>query len=271
MFVQGRATIGVVLIVAFVCLGLAVTSSTMAATPCKTIPFLCPTPTASSQPSTGADSSSSRRDDKLEASPKPSPAPFPRVVGDSGYATAFAVAVDRVLLRIHNHEQPAASVEVAIGAGWLSTDGQQRVLVGFVRDGDLGQTYAVVRREVDSAIVRRWIAPNDPLVFSTPWAVVNSEYTFPTGVVVAIPLDELYPQANQLVRRFDGGDDRIFAYDAGLQQWRHVPDLGTFQALGFYWCDVTSADAAYFERITIGPPYPSAGVPARVDYPVCST
>ena len=55
---------------------------------------------------------------------------------------------------------------------------------------------------------------------------MNTEYTFPTGVVVALPLDDLYPQANQLVLRFDGGDDRIFAYDGALQQWRHVPDSG---------------------------------------------
>ena len=90
-------------------------------------------------------------------------------------------------------------------------------------------------------------------------------------MIAAIPLDDLYPQANQLVRRFDGGDDRIFAYDAGLRQWRHIPNEATFQALGFYWCDVTAADAAYFERITMGPPYPPSGVPARADYPVCST
>ena len=268
MFAHRRTAIGIVLIVAFVALVLAIASSPATAH-CKT--FAC-LQTPQPKTDTGSSSSaSSRRDDKLEASPKPSPAPFPRLIGDSGYATVYAVTVDRVLLRIHNHEQPDASEEVTIGAGWLSTDGRQLVVVGFVRDDGLGQTYAVVRREVDSAIVRRWVAPNDPLVYSIPWAVVNAEYNFPTGVVVAIPLDDLYPRPNQLVRRFDGGDDRIFAYDAGLRQWRHVPDLGTCQALGFYWCDVTSADAAYFERITIGPPYPSAGVPARADYPTCST
>ena len=69
----------------------------------------------------------------------------------------------------------------------------------------------------------------------------------------------------------DGGDDRILAYDAELGQWRHVPDEATFQALGFYWCNVTAADAGFFERITLGPAYPSSGVPARSDYPVCQT
>ena len=268
MFAHRRTAIGIVLIVAFVALVLAIASSPATAH-CKT--FAC-LQTPQPKIDTGSPSSaSSRRDDKLEASPKPSPSPFPRLIGDSGYATAYAVTVDRVLLRIHNHEQPEASVDVTIGAGWLSADGQQRVPVGFVRDGDLGQTYAVVRREVDSAIVRQWIAPNDPLVYSIPWAVVNAEYTFPTGVIAAVPLDDLYPRPNQLVRRFDGGDDRIFAYDAGLRQWRHIPNEATFQALGFYWCDVTAADAAYFERITMGPPYPPSGVPARADYPVCST
>ena len=261
---------------------------TITLTPTNTrTPTVTPTPSApqppardtgSSPPTSSSDggkpappSSSSSGGSKPAPRPAPPSVPFSPLIGDSGSAMAFAVAVDRVLLRIHNDEQPDSSVEVSIGVGRLSTDGQELVVAGFVRDEGLGQTYAVVRREVDGAIVRRWIAPNDPLVYSVPWAVVNTEYTFPTGVVVAIPLDDVYPQDSQLVRRFDGGDDRIFAYDAGLRQWRHIPDLGTFQARGFYWCNVTSADAAYFERFTIGPPYPSAGVPARSDYPVCST
>ena len=90
-------------------------------------------------------------------------------------------------------------------------------------------------------------------------------------VLAAVPLDDQYPQPNQLVRRFDGGDDRIVAYDAGLQQWRHVPDEGTFQTLGFYWCDVTAADARFFERITMGPAHPSSGTAPRADYPSCRT
>ncbi len=91
------------------------------------------------------------------------------------------------------------------------------------------------------------------------------------GVILAIPLDDQYPWPNMLTRRFDGGDDRILAYDAELGQWRHVPDLATFQARGYYWCNVTVADAGFFDRITLGPPYPSSGVPPRADYPVCQT
>ena len=135
----------------------------------------------------------------------------------------------------------------------------------------MGQTYAVVRREGDGQVVRRWIAPDSPLVYAVPWASVNTQYTFPVQVILAIPLDEQYPWPNMLTRRFDGGDDRILAYDAELGQWRHVPDEGTFQALGYYWCNVTAADAGFFGRITLGPPYPSSGVPPRADYPVCQT
>ena len=93
----------------------------------------------------------------------------------------------------------------------------------------------------------------------------------PLAVLVPIPLDDQYPQPNQLVRRFDGGDDCILAFDAEREQWRHGPDLVTFQARGFYWCNVTAADAGFFGRITLGPPYPSSGVPPRGDYPVCQT
>ena len=119
--------------------------------------------------------------------------------------------------------------------------------------------------------MRRWIAPDSPLVYAVPWSSVNTQYTFPVGVISAIPLDDQFPPPNMLMRRFDGGDDRILAYDAALGQWRHVPDLATFQALGFYWCNVTAADAGFFERITLGPPYPASGVPPRADYPVCRT
>ena len=74
-----------------------------------------------------------------------------------------------------------------------------------------------------------------------------------------------------LVRRFDGFDVRIFVYDAALQQWRHIPDYGTFQTMGFYWCNVTAADPHFFDRITIGPAIPSSNTPIRSDYPNCST
>ena len=102
--------------------------------------------------------------------------------------------------------------------------------------------------------------------------MVNTQYTVPVGVIGAIPLDDQFPEPNLLVRRFDGGDDRIFGYDAALcGQWRHVPDIATFQSLGFYWCNVTAADAGFFERLTPGPPYPASAIPPRGDYPNCLT
>ena len=187
------------------------------------------------------------------------------IIGSTPSATAKELAGD--LLVLQRHDQPG--VEVEVGIGWISRDGQRIIVLGFVRDGDLGQTFAVVQREGDGRVVRRWIAPDSPLVYAVPWAVVNTQYTFPVEVVLAIPLDDQYPPPNMLTRRFDGGDDRIVAYDAEMGLWRHVPDLATFQALGFYWCNLTAADAGFFERITLGPPYPASDVPPRANYPAC--
>ena len=188
-------------------------------------------------------------------------------MGSTSAATARELPGDRLL--IQRHDAPDADFELAIGA--ISADCATVALAGVIRDGFLGQTYVIVRREADGQVVRRWVSPDSPLVYQIPWPLVNTQYTVPVGVVSAIPMDDQCPQPNLLVRRFDGGDDRIFSYDAAPQQWRHVPDIPTFQALGFYWCNVTAADAGFFERITLGPPYPSSGVPARADYPVCQT
>ena len=217
-------------------------------------------------PSSDNGGSSSKRSSSRAPSPPPAPTRSP-IIGSTSAATAVELAGD--LLVLQRHDQPG--VEVEVGIGWMSQDGQRIIVIGFVRDGDLGQTYAVVRREGDGQVVRRWIAPDSHLVYAVPWAVVNTQYTFPVGVILAIPLDDQYPPPNMLTRRFDGGDDRILAYDAELGQWRHVPDLATFQARGYYWCNVTAADAGFFERITLGPPYPTSNVPARSDYPVCQT
>ena len=172
------------------------------------------------------------------------------VIGMTGSATATEVD-GRVLITRHDG---GASLVVDLG--------------GFIRDADFGQTYQVVRR-ADGAIVRQWVSPNSPLVYQIPWAVVNSAFTVPVGVIGSIPLDDMAGAEGQLVRRFDGGDDRIFSYAMG--QWRHVPDIATFQALGFYWCDVTAADASFFDRISMGAAHPASSTPARMDYPSCST
>ncbi len=193
--------------------------------------------------------------------------PASSIVGATPVATATEVAGDR--LQIQRHDIPDASLELAIGS--ISANCTTVVMAGVIRDRTLGQTYLVVRRESDGRIVRRWVPPYSPLIYQIPWEIVNTQYTVPVSVVAAIPLDDQCPQPNLLVRRFDGGDDRIVAYDAELGQWRHVPDPATFQALGFYWCNVTAADAGFFERITLRTPYPTSNVPARVYYPGCQT
>ena len=178
------------------------------------------------------------------------PAP-PNVIG--GSSQAMATEVDgRVLITRHDG---GPSLVVDIG--------------GFIRDESLGQTYQVVRR-MDGMIVRQWVSPNSPLVYQIPWSIVNTQFTVPVGVILSIPLDDQSGSEGQLVRRFDGGDDRIFSY-AGMGQWRHIPDIATLQALGYFWCDVTAADSEFFNRITIGAPHPASDQPARSDYPNCST
>ena len=194
---------------------------------------------------------------------------FPKLIGENGSAKAWELANNSVLLEIHNPDDPDNPRKVTFGIGSINTEGTEVVPVGYVRDDNLGQTYAVLRRESDGAIVRRWIAPDSALALIVPWDDVNTNYTFPVLVIVTIPLDEKRPHPNQLVRRFDGGDDRILSYDANLLQWRHVPDAATFQVLEFYWCDVTAADENFFNRIHIGIPHPTTTVPARENYPSC--
>ncbi len=192
---------------------------------------------------------------------------LPRVIGRTNAATATEVEGDRVVITRHD----AAGTPFEIGVGWIAKDGSSQVVVGFIRDVTLGQTYNIVRYEDTGKIVRRWIAPHSQLVYSIPWAIVNSQFSVPVEVVSAIPLDHRFPEANQLARRFDGGEERIYVYDASLLKWRHIPDWPTFQALNFYWCDVTAADEEFFERIAIGDQFPKTTLPERANYPNCAT
>ncbi len=203
------------------------------------------------------------------ASPGPSQPSGPGAPQGVIGATPAATELPGDRLLIQRHDVPDASLELAIGS--ISADCMTIVMAGVIRDESLGKTYVVVRREADGRIVRRWVPPYSPVVYQIPWAVVSTQYTVPVGVIGAIPLDDQFPEPNLLVRRFDGGDDRIFAFDAALGQWRHVPDIATFQALGFYWCNVTAADAGFFERLTAGSPYPASDIPERGDYPNCLT
>ena len=132
------------------------------------------------------------------------------------------------------------NADLEFSIGWLSDDGRTYLVAGIIRDPE-GQTYTIIRHEKDDCIVRRWVPPYHTLVQSIPWKYINSRYTVPKGVLGTLPLDPLKPVHNLLIHRFDGDDERIYAFDANLQQWRHVPDIATFQARGYYWCDVTAA------------------------------
>ena len=62
---------------------------------------------------------------------------------------------------------------------------------GYIRDNDLGQTYAVVTRESDGAVVRVWISSMSPHVGDIDWAATSWHfYNHPVDVVNAIPLDQ---------------------------------------------------------------------------------
>ena len=183
-----------------------------------------------------------------DRSPAPAPAPAgPSIIGDSGYATTYlAVDGQSIELRIHPQAGGPASHTFAVGSS-------------YVRDADLGQTYQIV-----AGGKRRWVAPDSPLVYAIPWPVVNSMYTFSSLVVAAIPLDESSPSEGFLVR---GQNGRIVSYSMAM--WRHVPNIPTFQALGYRWCDVNNADGGFFSRISEGSPHAATSQPADPNYPSC--
>ena len=131
----------------------------------------------------------------------------------------------------------------------------------YIRDADLGQTYQIV-----AGGKRRWVSPGSPLVYAIPWAVVNSQHTHPSLVVAAIPLDESSPPDGFLVR---GQNGRIVSYSMAM--WRHVPNIPTFQALGYRWCDVNAADGEFFSRISEGIGHAPTSQPAQANYPSCGS
>ena len=164
--------------------------------------------------------------------------------------------------------------EFTLFVGTLFTDGSARYTNGgYIRqDRDpqgrgYGQTYGILKRDLDGAIVRKWISSTDPVVTSggIPWDIVEAQYTYARDIISAIPLDHLYPTPDQLVRNDD--NHKIYVYRSGA--WRHIPDLATFKYHQFYWCDVTSADADFFNRFTEGTPLVPSGAPDIPNYPNC--
>ena len=210
---------------------------------------------------------------KSKPAPTPAPAPTPTVIGATAAAQAILPPDAGAPLRLERLDQPGTVIDLAIGS--ISPDRTEVTLGAVIRDAADGQTYLIVRREpldADGSVVRRWVPPTSPLVNQILWADVIANYTVPTDVLTAIPLDGLPTVPGQAVRSHDPADPRIFRWDGVTHQWRHVPDPATFQALGLYWCDVTAADPAFFTRLPaalLGPPYPASTEPARADYPTC--
>ena len=160
------------------------------------------------------------------------------------------------------HIDPAAGPEFSLSLGILGIDGTL-IPESYIRDNDLGQTYAVVTRESDGEIVRVWISSHSPFVGDIDWDSVLTFYNHPVDVVNAIALDHTTPSENQLV---DTGV-KWYVYLAG--KWRHIPDIPTFQSRGFFYCDLTTASADWVDNVDLGQALPSEGGEEQVGYPSC--
>lgn len=202
--------------------------------------------------------------------PEPEATPDPNIIGSNEAATVTLGADGNTIEVMPADGTPAFTLFV----GRLYTDGSASYRSnGYIRQADagdgrgFGQTYGIVKRDHDGEIVRKWISSTDSVVTSgsVPWDVIEMNYTYPRDVISAIPLDDMYPAPDQLVRNDD--NHKIYVYRAGA--WRHVPDLATFKDQGFYWCDVTSADATFFERFTEGGALVPSGTPDIPNYPTC--
>lgn len=185
--------------------------------------------------------------------------PDPNIIGmKEGVATVTRGAGDRVDIEFADGSTP-----VTLLAGRVAIGGITRTYLGYIRDSEYGQTYAVVVREADDKIVRIWISSDDPRVGDVPWASVNANYTVSAEVVNLIPLDEMYPTNRQLVNA--GG--HWYVYLGG--KWRHIPDVPTFQSRNYFYCDLTTADASFLDRVMEGPALPSSGTSEIAGYPTC--
>jgi hypothetical protein len=190
--------------------------------------------------------------------PEPEATPDTNVVGMTDSATVTRGEGNVI------HIDPISGPEFSLSLGILGSDG---TLIpdanGYIRDNDLGQTYAVVTRESDGAVVRVWISSMSPHVGEIDWAAVLAFYNHPVDVVNAIPLDSTTPSPSQLV---DAGGT-WYVYLAGA--WRHIPDIPTFQSRGYYYCDLTTASADWADNVDLGQALPSVGGMEQVGYPSC--
>lgn len=203
---------------------------------------------------------------------KPRPPPPPPRIGVTDAARAV-LPPGSAVVRLERLDMPGQVLEVAIGS--VSADRQTVVPRGVIRDVAEGQTYIVVRlepAESDGRVRRLWVPPDSPWVAQIVWPEVSANFSVPTAVLAAIPLYGLPTVPGQALRRVDPNDPRIYSWDGETHQWRHVPDVATFQALGLFWCDITVADPEFFTRLPdvhFGPPYPATTRPERTDYPTC--
>ncbi len=195
------------------------------------------------------------------STPGPSASPTPQpvtLVGRTSAARVTRVGDSRI------HFDLSRGQDFFMNIGYIGPDGSRGFnRNGYIRDEGLGQTYGVVVRESDNRVVRVWIAPDSAERYQVPWQDVLDFWTFPQSIVNAIPLDEMHPAENQLVD--SNGDYYVFTAGA----WRHIPDIATFQARSFYWCDMTSADTGWRGRVRIGRPLQSSGTDEIAGYPNC--
>ncbi len=192
------------------------------------------------------------------AAPEPEATPEPPV-GMTEAATVTKGAGN--LVDVERHD---GGTNFSLGVGVLAADGTlEPHSNGYIRDSNLGQTYAVVARESDGAIVRVWISSASPHVGDIDWVAVLDFYNVPKDVVNAIPLDHTAPAPNQLV---DAGGT-WYAYTGGA--WRHIPNIPTFQSRGYFYCDLTTAAEGWADNIQLGQALPSSGDTEDPDYPVC--
>jgi hypothetical protein len=197
-----------------------------------------------------------------EATPEatPEPEPTPEVIGMNDDATV--TRGDGNTINIDMGEGNVLRMSI----GFLSEDGQLSPDAnGYIRDDFRGQTYAVVNRESDGMVVRVWISHTSPYAGQIDWANVLAFYNVDTDVLNAIELDYTRPADRQLVK----SGDPIYVYLAGA--WRHIPNIVTFQANGYYWCDVAQAAEGWVERagIQLGQALPPSSGTADPDYPSC--
>ena len=199
----------------------------------------------------------------LEMAPEPEPTPSPYLfeteaakVMELGGGTAIEIT------------RLDTMAEITLTLGTLSSTGALLPRAnGYIRDESRGQTYAVVRRD-DGEVRRVWISSNSEWVPHIEWANVIAFYNVPSAVLNAIPLDGSMPEAEQLVDV--AGDYYVYRDRA----WRHIPNLSTFRAEGFRWCDLTTASSDFFTREGVSSaatPLASRVGPPAEGYPACGS